>query len=587
MFSFNSFRQLALPFLCLFFLVSCSLLKSDDYKKDPGNTSASRKDSDKYGISRQSDIKIVKTKKPDRFSNFTPIRNTELFAKGFVNNRDSKYSVITDSASHSFNITNYTISSNIWNIIRRGFKLTTITNDRIVSDINRFAKHPSYVAKVAERSRPYLHYIVSEAVRRDIPLEIALLPVVESAFQPFAYSHGRASGIWQFIPSTGKRFGLEQNWWYDGRRDVVASTHAAFNYLEYLAKMFDGDWLLALAAYNSGEGTVLKAVRKNRKAGLPTDYWNLSLPKETEGYVPKLLAYCTIIKKPSNFGVSLPTIYNKKYFELVKLDSQLDLAIAANLAQMPLKDLYILNPGFNRWATPPNGKYNLAIPVDSAEIFKTELGKLPKSKRIKWVRHKIQSGEALLTIAKKYNTTVNLIRKSNNFTGNSIRAGKYLIIPVSYKDDDNYTLSSQNRKEKQLSKNRKGKKIIHTVKSGDTLWDISRKYNISHRSLAKWNAMAPGDNLALGQELVIWKNGSPHKNKTPNSSVKKERSFSPDDIKKTIYYKVRSGDSIYTIARKFKVTVKEMKAWNRSLRKAKYIQPGQTVRVKVSITAQY
>jgi len=290
--------------------------------------------------------------------------------------------------------------NNIWDRIRNNANLIDDTNHpRLLAELKWYAKHDKYLDRVAQRAEPFLHYIMNEAEARGLPSELALLPIVESAFQPFAYSHGRAAGIWQFIPSTGKIYGLKQNWWYDGRRDVYASTKAALKYLQQLNKEFKGDWLHALAAYNSGSGTVRRAIRKNKKRGRPTDYWNLKLPKETQAYVPKLLALKRIIENPEKFDITLRCVEDLPFFELVDTGSQIDLAMAADLAKVDLETIYKLNPGYNRWATDPYGPHKLLIPVDKADPFKQALADMPKSQRIKWKRHKIKTGETLSHIA--------------------------------------------------------------------------------------------------------------------------------------------------------------------------------------------
>jgi membrane-bound lytic murein transglycosylase D len=220
----------------------------------------------------------------------------------------------------------------LWSRLRDGFQLSENQHPRMQNDLAWYASHNNYLIRMTERATPYLYLIVEEAERRGIPLELALLPVVESAYQPFAYSHGRAAGLWQFIPGTGRRYKLSQTWWYDGRRDVTASTRAAFDYLEYLHRYFDGDWLHALAAYNSGEGTVRKAIRRNKKMGKPTDYWSLDLPEETEGYVPKLLAISALVANPPAHGVILASVVDAPYLSSVNVGSQIDLDLAAELA---------------------------------------------------------------------------------------------------------------------------------------------------------------------------------------------------------------------------------------------------------------
>ena len=266
--------------------------------------------------------------------------------------------------------------NDLWQRIRAGFQLEPDDRRAVQQQLDWYVRHPAYITRVFTRAKRFLPYIVAEAESRGMPLEVALLPVVESAFDPFAYSHGRAAGLWQIIPGTGKRFGLKQNWWYDGRRDPVAATHAALDYLEYLHKLLDNDWLLAVAAYNSGEGNVKRAQRKNLNRSRDTDFWSLSLPKETEAYVPKLLAIRAVVADPESLGLTLPAIEDTPYFEEVLTDSQIDLALAADLAGLDIDELYALNAGFNRWATDPDGPHRLMVPVDAAPVLTQALADL-------------------------------------------------------------------------------------------------------------------------------------------------------------------------------------------------------------------
>ena len=475
--------------------------------------------------------------------------------------------------------------ADIWERMRAGFVLPESSERRTLSERKWYAKHPKFLDRTAERADPYLHYIVEAVERRGMPLELALLPVVESAFQPFAYSHGRAAGLWQFIPGTGKRFGLKQNWWYDGRRDVTESTRAALDYLEYLHKEFDGDWLLALAAYNSGEGNVGKAIRKNRKRGKPIDFFSLDLPRETEAYVPKLLAIRDLVADPAKYGLTLKTISNEPKITTVAIDSQLDLALAAEMADLSLEEIYQYNPGFNRWATDPAGPHRLTLPIDKADGFRARLAELPDSKRVQWKRHKIRSGEALSTIARRYNTTTAVLKQVNRLRGNNIRAGRHLIIPSAVRTLDHYALSQEERLKKTQNRKRKGSKKSYVVRSGDTLWEISRKFKVSHRSLAKWNGMAPRDTLRPGQKLVVWSKG-----KAPKIAgdvvVPSRGAALTGQTSRKIRYTVRRGDSLSRIASRFKVRISDLKRWNKSLKKAKYLKPGQRLTLHVDVTRQ-
>ncbi|MDA8622371.1 transglycosylase SLT domain-containing protein, partial [Psychrosphaera sp.] len=254
----------------------------------------------------------------------------------------------------------------VWDRISYQLSIEIPQNRQVVTERNWYAKHPSYITRVAKRAEPFLHFIVEEIEKREMPIELALLPIVESAFDPFAYSHGRASGLWQFIPGTGNRFKLKQTWWYDGRRDVAASTRAALDYLSFLHKTLDGDWLNAIAAYNSGEGRVLRAIKRNRKRHLPTDFWSLDLPRETSAYVPKLLALSDLLKRSDEFKVSWYPIANEPAISVIDAKKQIDIAKAAELAGMELNDLHKMNPGYNQWATDPNGPHKFIVPIEKA-----------------------------------------------------------------------------------------------------------------------------------------------------------------------------------------------------------------------------
>jgi membrane-bound lytic murein transglycosylase D len=472
--------------------------------------------------------------------------------------------------------------NNIWPRIQRQLSFEIPEQKRLIAERNWYTKHPRYLKRVAKRAEPFLYYIVEELEKNNMPIEMALLPVVESAFDPFAYSHGRASGMWQFVPATGERFGMKQNWWYDGRRDVISSTQGAIKYLKYLNKFFDGDWMLALAAYNSGEGRVRNAVRKNKRLGKPTDFWSLDLPKETRAYVPKLLALADIIKRPEDFNLSLYTIENKSVLSQVDIKSQLDLAKAATLAGLSLAELQRLNPGFNRWATDPNGPHRLLLPSHTVDEFKQGLSKLSKSERLAWQRYKIKNGDNLGIIANKFNTRVDLIQQINNIKGNRIRAGKHLLIPVAAKSLDSYVFSQEQRIAKKQNRPGKGLKVTHTVKSGDNLWDLGRKYKVNSKSIAAWNGFAPKDTLKLGQKLVIWQKTASKKTKSSYANVNNANNVE-NAIMRNITYKVRRGDSFARIADKFNVRISDIEQWN-NLDRKKYLQPGQRLKLSVDVT---
>lgn len=464
----------------------------------------------------------------------------------------------------------------LYQTLRRGFEFdVTLDNPRITAQLRWYARHQSYINRVSERAGRYLYFIVAELEARDMPLDLALLPIVESAFDPFAYSHGSAAGMWQFIPSTGRMYGLKQDWWYDGRRDVVDSTQAALEYLNRLNQMFDGDWLLALAAYNSGPGTVLRAVRRNEAAGRPTDFWHLDLPRETEAYVPKMFALAKLIHSPEQYGIELPLVSTQPYFEVVEVGGQIDLAQAAQLADMDLSDLYLLNPGYNQWATNPEGPHRLLVYADKAEGFRDRLADLPPNSRMTWQRYTIKPGDSLLTIASRFNVTVDILQDANDLSGSLIRAGDALMIPIASARSSDYSMSAGQRlaRTQNALAGSNRTRVNYVVRSGDTFWDISRKYDVSVGNLARWNNMAPRDVLRPGQTLAIWLDAS-----ASNASVTRN----DREVVRRVGYVVRSGDSLSRIANKFNVRVNDIERWN-SIDQP-YIQPGQRLTLYVDVT---
>lgn len=466
--------------------------------------------------------------------------------------------------------------TNLWFLIKDDLQFDSNINKRSVKDkIAWFARNQDYMDRVSDRAQPYLFHIISKLKERNMPLDLALLPIVESAYHPFAYSPSRASGIWQFIPATGKRFGMKQNWWYDGRRDIVAATDGALDYLQDLHKRFNGNWLHALAAYNSGEGRVERAIKRNKKAGKKIDFWSLRLPRETRSYVPSLLAVAEVLRNNAKYNINFKTVPNKPYFENIDIDSQIDLATVAKLSGLTMDEVYTLNPGFNRWATDPNGPHRILIPIDKASAFKQKLAALPKSERISWKQHNIRAGESLSQIAAHYQTSITALKGINRLKGSRIRAGRSLLIPTAKESNKHYTLSADARKFKGLKKTGDGKRYIYSVKRGDNLWDIGRHYGISVSQLTQWNGISKKSLLKPGQKLTVWVKQD--KNNKKGSLIKAAANNASSNA-----YIVKSGDSLWLIARKFDIHVKDLLKWNK-LKKGKHLQPGQSLIIQQTV----
>ena len=324
----------------------------------------------------------------------------------------------------------------IWERMRSGFRLVPAATSPVQSHLKRFHRYPHHVERLLQRGEPYLYYILSSLEERGLPAELALLPVIESAFDPFAVSPAGAAGIWQFMPVTAQHTGLRQDWWYDGRRDIVAATEAALDYLAELRQRFDGDWLLALAAYNAGSAKVNQAIRYNRSEGKPIDFWHLPLPRETRDYVPKLLALQAIIRDPAAHGITLPRLANADYFSIVDTGGQIDLRVAARLAGSTVEEMQRLNPGLTRSITPPASQHTLVIPRASERRFRERLALLPPEQRVQAVKYRIRWGDTLSTIALGYRTTVARLLQANRLDSTVIYAGKLIIVPMGEAAED-------------------------------------------------------------------------------------------------------------------------------------------------------
>jgi membrane-bound lytic murein transglycosylase D len=494
---------------------------------------------------------------------------------------DSVDASLTDQAASAVSsttedITTDVITEDLWQYMRARFgDLAAMDHPRVEAELQWYIQHPDYIARVTNRASPYLYFIVQTLEDEGLPMELALLPVVESAFDPFAYSHGRAAGLWQFIPATARLFKLHDDWWYDGRRDVVASTRAASQFLKRLNQSFDGDWLHALASYNTGPGRVARAVKKNKQAGKDTAFWSLKLPRETSTYVPRLIAISKIIAYPERYGVALTPVANTPVFEIVDIDSQIDLAKIAALAGITLDEVYRFNPGFNHWATSPKGPKYVVLPLTVSQTFRDNLAQLPKDQWLSWKRYTVNRGDVLGTIAQRHKTDVATLKKVNKLRGNNIRIGDVLLIPIASSQDNEYGLSEDNRLEKHQQRlaNKAELAEKYVVQSGDSFWTIARRFNVSVADLAKWNGMASRDPLRVGKTLTIYR-------KANDSSIPPPTSLK--SIVKKVNYKVRNGDSLARIAGKFNLKVADIIQWNR-LNPSKYLQPGQALTLFINV----
>ncbi|MFO7306662.1 MAG: LysM peptidoglycan-binding domain-containing protein [Gammaproteobacteria bacterium] len=451
--------------------------------------------------------------------------------------------------------------SDLFERIRAGFALEDVDHPSVDKEERWFASHPAYLDRTFKRGERYLYHIVNEIEARKLPMELALLPVVESAFNPVAYSRARASGLWQFIPDTGRRYGLKQNWYYDGRRDVLAATTAALDYLEFLAAEFNGDWLLAVAAYNAGEANVARAIRRNLEAGKPTDFFSLRLPPETRAYVPKLLAIRRIVANPAAHGLEFAPIPNEPFFEKVDIDGQIDLNVAAELAGISKEELLALNPAFNHWVTDPDGPHYLLIPVAHAARFAEALKELPPEQRVRVVHHRVRKGDTLSAIASRYGVSVAAIRQANNIRGSIIYPGQDLLITAAPPRAGTRTATMTASTQARAGTAAHGATRRYVVRRGDTLWSIARAHGTTAQRLAAINGISLNGTLAVGQQLIL-----------PETA--RLAAADTSSISQAITYVVRSGDTLSRIAHRFRVALNDLLGWN-DLEPNSIIRPGQ------------
>jgi membrane-bound lytic murein transglycosylase D len=453
--------------------------------------------------------------------------------------------------------------------VRAGMTLEEVRNSRIDKEADWFASQPEFIERTFSRAAPYMHYIVNEVESRGMPMELALLPVIESAFQPYAYSRASATGLWQFMSVTGGRFGLKQDWWYDGRRDVVAATQAALDYLQYLHDMFDGDWLLAVAAYNCGEGNVSRAVRHNRAAGRPVDFWNLKLPKETRAYVPRLLAMSRIVANPEKYGLEIEGMTDEPYFIRAETGGQISMEVAAELAGISTEDLYSLNPAFHRWATDPTGPHFLLLPVESADGFQQSLLLLTPDQRLRVERYTVRKGDTVNAVATRFGTTAEHMREMNGLaaTATTLEVGSEMRVPSAVKALPPQVLQAAARVDRPgKSRHSRNVRAVHVVRRGDSLWSIAKRHNMDVVQLANLNRIDPTDTLKAGQRLQLTASSS---GKSSSATI---TSDSGDGHRVT--YVVQRGDTLSGIARTLRVSVSSLRDWNDLSSKAT-IKPGQ------------
>lgn len=460
------------------------------------------------------------------------------------------------------------IPNSVWDRIRAGFAIPNLDSAAVDRWTERYSKDPAYLLRMANRASQYLYNIVEEVEARNMPMELALLPFVESAFQPEALSRAKAAGLWQFMPATGKDYELEQNLWRDDRRDVLESTRAALDYFEYLHGLF-GDWQLTLAAYNWGEGSVQRAISRAKRRKQPTDYAHLRMPRETANYVPKLEAIKRIVSDPAKYGIELPDVGNEPYFVQVTKPRDIDVKTAAELAGMPLDEFRRLNPSYKLPVIVASHNNIMLLPADRVDFFLDNLASWMDSGQplSRWSTYKLKQGESLALVAARAGMTEDYLREVNGIPkGRRVLPNSTLLILA--EGDDQIDISAEEADAKlRLSPLTTWRRVTYRVRSGDTISGIARRWHITSRSIITANRLR-SDRLRIGQRLILT---------VPN--VERSPIIEPTSAPKGkhVIYTVKSGDTLGRIASRYGVSTASLRMTNRI--RGNMIRPGQRLRI--------
>ena len=441
---------------------------------------------------------------------------------------------------------NIPISNDVWGRIR----ITSENNQgyldkKTIEYINAYLKNPDQLDLLFEKGRYFIYFVLEELERYSLPSELALLPYIESSYDPFSISSSGAMGIWQFMPATARIYGLKDTWWYEQRHDPLISSRAAVRYLAYLHNRFNKDITYTLAAYNGGPTLLEKRIKLNRQSGKPTDYKNLKLPKQTLEYVPKFMAIKELVVNAEKYGINLPSFPNKPVLGSVELEGQVEILAFSEFANLKPEFVYKLNAGYTKWASPPGKKTTFNIPIELEKELNIKKDQFIQNNQINWVTHKVVSGDSLWKIARKYDTEVNILKKVNYLKSDILSLYQELLIPLS--NDQNQAFIPYQ---------------AHIISEGDTLWELGMKYKVAPAEIAKNNGLRLNTPLTIGKELNI---GNKNIYRTINSK------------KRTILYSVKQGDSLYRIADIFNIEISDIKKIN-ELEKNE-IAPGQVLKI--------
>jgi len=393
----------------------------------------------------------------------------------------------------------------------------------------------------------FIYYVINELEKEKLPLELALIPYIESNYDPFSISSSGAVGMWQFMPKTGRLYELNKTWWNEDRHDPYRSTEAAVDYLKYLYERFNQDVYLTLAAYNAGPTLLSRRINQNKRRGLETDFWSLNLPNQTKEYVPKYIALKELIFNSEKYELTLPEIPHKPVVQKIIIPGQVEVITLSEFLDIKPELLYKLNAGYTKWASAPKDQSIFYIPIEKYYLFESEDNPFKDTNQINWISHIVESGDSLWALASKYDTEVGIIKQINYLNNDLLSIGSTLLIPLS-KSKSNTFIPYE----------------MHIVSEGDTLWDIARTYNLQVSDLANMNSINENSYLQLGQQLTIG-------NKNIHRNIESK--------KRTILYSIKQGDNLYKISELFDVTIKSIKDINNF--EDDTLMPGQIIKIAI------
>ncbi len=441
------------------------------------------------------------------------------------------------------------VPNNIWEYMAANSSTNDnyVINEQTLLFMNNHIKDIDKFNEYLNKSYYFIYYVVQELEAADLPIELALIPFIESNYDPFSISPSGAVGLWQFMPKTGRLFNLEKSWWNEDRHDPFRSTHAAIGYFKYLFERFDNDIYLALAAYNAGPTYLDKQIRKNKRRGLETDFWSLNLSRQVTNYIPKYIAIREVIFNAEQYGILLPQIPLESVVKKVEIPGQVEILTLSDYLDIKPELIYKLNAGYTKWASAPKDKSIFYIPIEKGEMLDIPESPFENVNQINWISHVVVSGDSLWKLATKYDTEVNIIKEINYIDKDLLSLNDVLLIPLSKTENNNFIPFE-----------------MHIVSEGDTLWNIAKKYRLDINDLLRMNSLSKSSFLQLGQQLTIG-------NKNIHRNIESK--------KRTILYSVKQGDNLYKISDLFDVSVNSIKEINNF--SSSGLMPGQIIKIAI------